>query len=193
MWWRSQIVKFMLRLNWKMQALVNGERQLLRLPPLFVGVHVRHGDKKTESSVIPLDMYLEAARDLSRARAQLLPSREQQQRYAIYLTTDDPAALEAARKWGREEGGRSDVDVISRQGEVRGVSTATDKAVEMHSINATQLGVDAIVNLMILSQCSDFVGTFSSNFGRLAFELAAADKNHSLIGASMDVFWHAYP
>jgi hypothetical protein len=27
-----------------------------------VGVHVRHGDKKTESAIIPVEQYLEAAK-----------------------------------------------------------------------------------------------------------------------------------
>ncbi len=29
-----------------------------------VGVHVRHGDKKTESAIIPIEQYLEAAKVL---------------------------------------------------------------------------------------------------------------------------------
>ena len=43
------------------------------------------------------------------------------------------------------------------------------------------------------AQCQAFVGTFSSNFGRLAYEMAYARRKADFFGASMDVFWHAYP
>ena len=54
-------------------------------------------------------------------------------------------------------------------------------------------GMEAIRNLYLLSHCQSFVGTFSSNFGRLAFELAYARFGGNVFSASMDVFWHAYP
>ncbi len=58
---------------------------------------------------------------------------------------------------------------------------------------ACRYGLEAIQNLYLLSHCQSFVGTFSSNFGRLAFELAYARFNGNVFSASMDVFWHAYP
>ena len=49
------------------------------------------------------------------------------------------------------------------------------------------------VCVFVSGQCRAFVGTFSSNFGRLAYEMAYARRKADLFGASMDVFWHAYP
>lgn len=67
------------------------------------------------------------------------------------------------------------------------------KVVEMHKVNVTRYGEEAVLNLLLLAHSRAFVGTFSSNFGRLAFELAYARRQGDVFGASMDVFWHAYP
>jgi hypothetical protein len=40
-----------------------------------------------------------------------------------------------------------------------------------HKVNTTAYALDAITNLLLLQRCGVFVGTFSSNFGRLAYEL----------------------
>lgn len=90
-------------------------------------------------------------------------------------------------------GGSQVLDVMVRDDEVRGVSTATDQLLAMHNVNATRYGMEAIANLWLLSHCQSFVGTFSSNFGRLAYELAYARFGGKVFAASMDVFWHAYP
>jgi hypothetical protein len=101
----------------------------------------------------------------------------------------------AAQAWQARQNlsGAGQVAIIARQGEVRGVSTATDQVVEMHKVNVTRYGEEAVLNLLLLAHTRAFVGTFSSNFGRLAFELAYARRQGNLFGASMDVFWHAYP
>ncbi len=42
---------------------------LTSLAESVVGVHVRHGDKKTESAIIPIEQYLEAAKVSTAAAA----------------------------------------------------------------------------------------------------------------------------
>ncbi len=137
----------------------------------IVGVHVRHGDKKTESAVVPMEQYLDAALQIARGRRH---EPYHNARQFIYISTDDPEALAAARAWEGLPQHAGSVTVVAREGEVRGVSTATDMVVQMHNVNVTRYGEEAVLNLLLLAHCRAFVGTFSSNFGRLAYELAFA-------------------
>ena len=111
----------------------------------------------------------------------------------VYDAHDATQAVAAAHAWQELPLHAGTVRVIAREGEVRGVSTATDQVVEMHKINVTRYGEEAVLNLLLMSHCRAFVGTFSSNFGRLGYEMAYARQHGHLFGASMDVFWHAYP
>ena len=103
-----------------------------------------------------------------------------------FLSDDVAAERAAAKSFG--------APILIAKGEVRGVSSATDSITTMHQVNVTTFALDAITNLLILSRCDAFVGTFSSNFGRLAYELAFANSKAAIIpGVSLDVFWHAFP
>ena len=193
LWWRAQLAQYLLRPNAYVRRLVQRERDALgwsEHAERVVGVHVRHGDKKTESAVVPMEQYLDAALEIARGRRG--PGKEAA-RHVIYVSTDDPEALAEARRWQALPQNARAVTVLAREGEGRGVSTATDQVVEMHKVNVTRYGEEAVLNLLLLADCRAFVGTFSSNFGRLAFELAFARRKGDLFGASMDVFWHAYP
>jgi hypothetical protein len=204
LWWRAHLARYLLRPNTYVQSLLRREFESLgwhAYATEVVGVHVRHGDKKTESAVVEMDQYLDTALQIARARQASREGRpgrgvgmgEGEGRHVVYVSTDDPEALAAAREWEGRAPQAGGVRVVAREAELRGVSTATDQVVEMHKVNVTRYGEEAILNLLLLSSCRAFVGTFSSNFGRLAYELAYARRQGDLFGASMDVFWHAYP
>ena len=74
----------------------------------------------------------------------------------------------------------------------------------LHRLNTTQYALEAIANVWLLSESDVFVGTFSSNLGRLAFELMGSrsrwaqaaqlpSTQPSPIAVSLDLAWYAYP
>jgi hypothetical protein len=99
LWWRSQLAQYLLRPNAYVQTLLQHELQALdwrRNQDHVVGIHVRHGDKKTESAVVPIEQYLEVALQISRGRRH---ARSHDARQVLYISTDDPQALAAAHAW----------------------------------------------------------------------------------------------
>lgn len=187
LWWRSQLVKYFFKPNAVTRQALSAKAEALGLDETWgsddrenvVGVHVRHGDKKTESAIIPIEDYLEAAKVLM----PIVGAR------AILLSSDDGNNVRTAQRWARD----NEVRVLVDAKETRGVSSATDLANAYHNINTTAFALEAISSLWNLGMCSSFVGTFSSNFGRLAYELAYARTHGRAAPVSMDVFWHAYP
>mmetsp|Transcript_61955 Transcript_61955/g.90809 ORF Transcript_61955/g.90809 Transcript_61955/m.90809 type:complete len:116 (+) Transcript_61955:2-349(+) len=56
-------------------------------------------------------------------------------------------------------------------------------------LDAAIAGESAISDLFVLASCDYFVGTFSSHFGALAYELMAADKGYLPPYISLDLAW----
>lgn len=79
MWWRAQLAAFVLRPARRVDVAVAAARASLGWPvsddggggddisPTVVGMHIRHGDKKTESAIVPAVLYTDAAAHLARA------------------------------------------------------------------------------------------------------------------------------
>ena len=56
-------------------------------------------------------------------------------------------------------------------------------------LDAGLAGESAMSDLFLLASCDYFVGTFSSHFGALAFELMAVDKGYLPPYISLDLAW----
>ncbi|KAK3265954.1 hypothetical protein CYMTET_25395 [Cymbomonas tetramitiformis] len=54
-----------------------------------------------------------------------------------------------------------------------------------------RIAMEAVADLEVMSRCDAFIGTFSSNMGRLAFELMSARKNYIPPFVSLDNAWCA--
>lgn len=86
LWWRAQLLAFVMRPTAATRAAIDAARNALTLDAHrpYIGMHVRRGAKWKESPFVPLATYVEAARrHVARAVADGKPAPK-----AIYLATD---------------------------------------------------------------------------------------------------------
>lgn len=148
-----------------------------------VGVHVRHGDAckdhRSQRRCYSAATYIRHARRL-KSRYKLK---------GVFLATDDPSVVRAFRA-------QRDLNVAV-QGVDRGwLSGGGSTRIEtrMKSRSATggvqgRIGRETVVDMELLARCSAFVGTFSTNLGRLAYEIMAARQNTLPPYVSLDIAW----
>jgi hypothetical protein len=115
-----------------MRALVDARnRKLAALGPrdVSIGVHLRQGDKKTESTVFSPKAYAVVADEVAAAYL------EGGVRARVFVSSDNDAVFEDFNKQSRSI-------VNFAEGEVRGLSSATDNALKIHKFNVTQYAVE---------------------------------------------------
>ena len=185
-WWRAMLAKFLLRPIQTVYGLIDAARQRLsanskRWPPL-IGIHVRHGDKVVEASVLDVAAYIDVATALVR---------ESRGRKSVFISSDDPDVLHIAASLGVQR----QIEVLSDADELRDLDITNANVLNHRRVNVTRYALEAISNTWLLSEAQLFVGTFSSNLGRLAFELMLANQSNSTMkfGFSLDLVWYAYP
>ena len=66
-------------------------------------------------------------------------------------------------------------------------------ALDTHTLDLTSYALTAILTVETLALGNAFVGQFSSNVFRLAYELAVAEGRVAHAACSLDVLWHASP
>jgi hypothetical protein len=79
-WWRSQAAAYSLRLNERTAEAIRSIRSLT--PPGEYAVHVRRGEKWREMKLYPQEKFFAAVPDNA----------------TVFLTTEDPSMLKAARE-----------------------------------------------------------------------------------------------
>jgi hypothetical protein len=137
-----------------------------------IGVHVRHGDKGTE-----VDRLHETQEYIERA----LRVRSKQSAFrTMFLASDDPKVIEQAQQHAAQNGFR----LIYRE-ELR-TNDAVHALLTKGQLNALEQGTTALVNILLLSMCDELIGTFSSSFFKLAYELRYA-KTGSTVAQSLDL------
>ena len=73
-------------------------------------------------------------------------------------------------------------------------ASRSQAALDTHALDLTDYALTAILTVQTVALGQLFVGTFSSNVFRLAYELAVADGGVGAGAAcSLDVLWHASP
>jgi hypothetical protein len=151
--------------------------------PVVVGVHARdftRGTKRAEAPVVPWLVYWDAAVEALEARGA--------RRGTLLIATDSPEALAFLR--GRAEEtrppsgsgastGRGGAGLVVRAAWTRGhhrSPTVTGQVMDIHHgrLIAEEEAMISIVNLLMLVESDVFIGTHSTNFGRLAAELRIA-------------------
>lgn len=148
-------------------------------------MHIRRGDKYVESATVGLDVYKQVLRDAIDAHspagiAGLIISSDnaeavrQMSLVANHLNTSVLNAAEAAQ-------------------EMRHYGPNSKAALDTHALDITTYALTAILTVEILALGNIFVGQFSSNVLRLAYELAVAEGRVVDAACSLDVLWHASP
>jgi len=182
-WWRSQLLAYVLRPNAATRAAIDDTRRELQLPTgadgggaMSVGVHVRRGAKWTETEEVDVHTYVHAVRDVVAAAA---AARD----VVVFLATDDAGVVRAMG----EQFGDGDGEPRYRLAYVRdtyrhdaqraGRNVTWMDEIQRRWRSAAKDAVDVVRDVWLLSECDYFVGTFSSNIGRVVAELMYAATN----------------
>ena len=172
-WWVAQFVKYVMRLPFELQKVINATAKLQNMKSPVVGVHVRRTDKlKKEASFHGVEEYM-------RHVAEYYQELEVRQGYPVeekrvYLATDDPDVHAACRQKFPHYVFLGDVTISRAAG-----------VIDIDRKNANSLqGI--IIDIYMLSLTDYLVGTFSSQVSRTAYEIMqtrfpdAADRFKSL-------------
>lgn len=158
-WWIGQMLKYVLKPKEETQRAINETIAKLNFKNPIVGVHVRRTDKVgTEAAFHHLHEYMQ---HVQHYYEQLQLSRPVDAR-RVYLATDDAAVLEEARKKYPTYTILGDAGVAQ--------TAATHRRYSPQSLRGL------LRDLHLLSRCDLLVATFSSQVGRVAYEMMQANR-----------------
>lgn len=154
-----------------------GTKHLLKFGPTmagkepFVGIHLRRGDKSKEVPDVPLSKYVEAVDIVSPKTA------------SVFIASDDGRALKKLKKL-LEKDGRTVLSVheaVKRKGHTQAKANKTPLKHNRPRVETLLAEIHA------LAKADWFIGTFSSNMGRLVHTL----RHHRapLTSISLDDRW----
>ncbi|XP_053608629.1 alpha-(1,6)-fucosyltransferase [Plodia interpunctella] len=158
-WWVGQIIKYVLKPRSKLQKSINDTITKMNFRKPIVGVHIRRTDKVgTEAAFHHIDEYMQHVRqyyDKLELTAKVDVRR-------VYLASDDANVLEDARKKYPDYVFLGDSSIAQ--------SAATHRRYTPASLTGL------LVDLNMLANCDYLVCTFSSQVGRLAYELMQTNR-----------------
>lgn len=186
-WWRGQLLRFLMRPRERMVRELEASKRKMRWQEPVVGLHVRHGDKLKEANRLSAHDYLRV----------LLPVAQAHGARTLFVSTDSPdviAELEGAAplysSWLR---------LVYEEDEIRGTDITNANLQNNLRMNVTRYTSEAARGVLLLANTSLLFCTFSSNFGRLAYELlitnqpVGGSRPDAAAAVSLDLPWFAYP
>lgn len=158
-WWIGQMLKYILKPKTAMQRAINETIAKMNFKSPIVGVHIRRTDKVgTEAAFHHIQEYMAHVKDYF---DQLELTRPVDVR-RVYLATDDANVLEDARKKYPEYTFLGDPSIAK--------TAATHRRYTPLSLTGL------LVDLHMLSMCDYIVCTFSSQVGRVAYEIMQTNR-----------------
>jgi len=194
-WWTAQMLAYVLRPRADLAAEVSAMAERTGLAAALreggvLGMHVRHGDSclvaerlRTQRTCSPLHDYVRHARRVGAVAGTR----------TIYLATDSAQVIEQTQRYpefrwlyihmprGTGRPGGRKVELWDRR--VWNFHVWGQTSVTQAMMRA------ATVDLLLLSQCTAFVGKFTSNFYRAAYALHAAGCECAAPFVSLDAPW----
>ncbi|XP_049875069.1 alpha-(1,6)-fucosyltransferase isoform X2 [Pectinophora gossypiella] len=159
-WWLGQMLKYILQPRPAVMAAINETIAKLNFRTPIVGVHVRRTDKVgTEAAFHHIHEYMAQAQQYWLLQDRLRPAPVPRR---VYLASDDASVLEEARKRYPEVEFVGDPDI------------ARTAATHRRYTPASLAGL--LVDLALLARCDYLVCTFSSQVGRVAYEMMQANR-----------------
>mmetsp|Transcript_60172 Transcript_60172/g.147956 ORF Transcript_60172/g.147956 Transcript_60172/m.147956 type:complete len:348 (+) Transcript_60172:1080-2123(+) len=183
LWWRSQLTRYVFRPKDFVLKYTDKRQEAMgwQAGMHVVGLHVRHGDKSWDVAhqgayFGGLEKYEEKAKSLLR------DDRAKDARF--FLSTDDASVLDQVASlsrpcmWDSEEARYNGTHVFSPMGvsEKRWPGFPGNDP----NVDAFRYALDSIKSILLLARSSAFVGTATSCFSRLVYQLRAAGANGSL-------------
>ncbi|NP_001280620.1 alpha-(1,6)-fucosyltransferase-like isoform X1 [Bombyx mori] len=158
-WWVGQMLKFVLKPRLPMQKAINDTIAKMNFKSPIVGVHIRRTDKVgTEAAFHHIHEYMAHVKDYY---DQLELTRPVDVR-RVYLATDDANVLDDARQKYPEYTFLGDPSIAK--------TAATHRRYTPLSLTGL------LVDLHMLAMCDYLVCTFSSQVGRVAYEMMQSNR-----------------
>ncbi|KAI8909389.1 hypothetical protein DFJ77DRAFT_513089 [Powellomyces hirtus] len=183
-WWRGQSAAYLSRLNAETSDLLlqarndksihrtwlhaNDERPLagvpFPMPPGTMNLHVRHGDKATEMTLMPFKNYVDSAEMFSSQNPQMYMRR-------LFVSSEDPTVIEDAQRLPQQQS-----NVITSPDAHWQVFTSNIPRVnsgpyqQIRKYGASNMTRSWYLQLWMALECDVFFGTRASNWNRIIDE-----------------------
>ena len=184
MLWQSVALSFLMRATESFANIIQevqneiGWYDIQKCRGAVISMHVRHGDKGSETSLVPLSAYLKEL-------ALWLENAEQNQEFkCIFVATDD----------GDLQKRLEDSPVLELEsGRKFKVIGSWQSIVAAQKLSSSEGEFGALLDLHLLSRAKTFCFTFSSNFGRLAMHMNPVHLEARAVSSliPMDYYHHA--
>eukprot|EP01132_Coremiostelium_polycephalum_P001425 gene1425-1799_t len=150
---------WVMRPSWQFrQFMARSKHQLFGLSghiPRCVSMHVRHGDKASEAKLLPFSYYVDGLKMLDLKGIN-----------TVFLMTDDPLVAESAVV----NASKPDLKFVLLNITRIEYNTQADDYFEKE--NRERYAHELLTEIEIASECEYFIGTISSNIGKLILERA---------------------
>ncbi|CAL6320580.1 unnamed protein product [Bathycoccus prasinos] len=184
MLWQSVALSFLMRATESFANIIQevqneiGWYDIQKCRGAVISMHVRHGDKGSETSLVPLSAYLKEL-------ALWLENAEQNQEFkSIFVATDD----------GDLQKRLEDSPVLELEsGRKFKVIGSWQSIVAAQKLSSSEGEFGALLDLHLLSRAKTFYFIFSSNFGRLAMHMNPVHLEARAVSSliPMDYYHHA--
>jgi len=191
----SRTVREMMKYSGDLKTKLEVEKQKINWPKEdhVLSLHVRRGDSCGAYQSLPAGRKCD---DLS----SYIPHIDTMiRKYAfkyIFLASDDPKILGELSNYYKD----ANVEVLTRSSKLtkklddiwkRHDNWTIEKVLEKNLINGREVFEDSMLDILLLSEGDAFVGKFTSNVARLAFELMYTKENKECIRpfVSLDASW----
>ncbi|EKX34678.1 hypothetical protein GUITHDRAFT_119112 [Guillardia theta CCMP2712] len=171
--WYAALTAFLLRPSNRLERMMREEQESMKIPALFLGLHIRRGHKWVETSSQPLGEYLRFASML----ADRTSVRD------VLVCTEDEEVIEEL------ENVKTDLRFHYTNSSRPGYRISIPHAISLGILNASSENRVSLVNLLLLARSAAFVGTFSSGYSKRVFELIAAQQQALPLFVSLDHVW----
>uniref|UniRef100_H2YQF4 GT23 domain-containing protein n=1 Tax=Ciona savignyi TaxID=51511 RepID=H2YQF4_CIOSA len=153
-WWTGHIISYFLRPQQRILDELEAVKLEIKFLHPIAGVHVRRTDKISEADYFPLERYMEHIENWYDRYSLKHPNDKVIRR--VYLATDAKEIIKEAKQKYPE------YTFITQSGKLS--SNSQDR----HSYTALKC---VLFDVLLLKECDFVVVTFSSNIGRLVYEL----------------------
>ncbi|XP_069942069.1 alpha-(1,6)-fucosyltransferase-like [Cherax quadricarinatus] len=152
-WWMGQFIKYFFKFQPNMQETISKTEKSIQFEHPIVGVHVRRTDKRTETSYHNVEEYMEQVEEYF-AGLQLLDPNVTRR---IYLSSDEPKVYEEMEKKYPH------YKILYHRKHVQ-----VDQDITRFTVTSLR---DLVVDIYFLARTDYIVVTFTSNIGRLVYEM----------------------
>eukprot|EP00960_Hanusia_phi_P001469 42030-Hanusia_phi.AAC.3 len=164
--WFSTLMGLIVRPKSLLQAELNHIKNVVGFRHPIIGVHIRYGD-----GCLPNQLHRPPCEPVGSYIEEIMRMVMKYDVSTVFLATDSAQALEQVRSSFDFETLHVPVD--------RSIFDSRwwiDHRAAFGVVDQAQVGESALVDLLLLSECDYFIGTFSSHFSMAAFELSTFRK-----------------